>query len=474
MSDASSPKVFISYSWSTPEHEEWVLQLAIDLTESGITPVLDKWDLRPGEDAGLFMERMVNDDTISKVIMVCDRVYKAKADTRRGGAGTEAQILSAELYRSSKNSKFCAVLAELVDGKPPIPTYYAARIFIDLSDDTQRSEKFEQLVRWIFGKPLLTRPTIGPRPSYLNDDASGISLGTATRARRALDAIKTHKPFWKSACKEYFELMATKIEGLRLKSSEQYATDFKENIDAFIPYRDEIIEVVKAMAAQDLGADSYQIVHRFFESILAYTVPPEGVNQWTPSEYDNFGFIIYELFMLIIASLIRHENFGFAGELLQEKYILSPRFMTNEPAASFEIFHGLGSSTLDFLNKQESQRKISYRAFIISNRLSNSGVTPNDLAQADLVLAIRARVAGEFWWPDHLIYADRHRTMMLFARCASKKYFDRVKAMLGTELDSLKLLAKQIDDEGGFFRGIAYFSPKMSALLGEDKLCSTP
>ena len=43
-----TPKVFISYSWTTPEHEEWVLNLANDLNDSGIFVVLDKWDLRPG------------------------------------------------------------------------------------------------------------------------------------------------------------------------------------------------------------------------------------------------------------------------------------------------------------------------------------------------------------------------------------------------------------------------------------------
>lgn len=29
------PKVFISYSWSSQEHEAWVIQLATDLEESG-------------------------------------------------------------------------------------------------------------------------------------------------------------------------------------------------------------------------------------------------------------------------------------------------------------------------------------------------------------------------------------------------------------------------------------------------------
>ena len=38
------PKVFISYSWSSPEHEQFVLDLATQLRESGIDAILDKWD----------------------------------------------------------------------------------------------------------------------------------------------------------------------------------------------------------------------------------------------------------------------------------------------------------------------------------------------------------------------------------------------------------------------------------------------
>ena len=94
----TSPKAFISYSWSSPEHENWVLALATDLEESGVHVVLDKWDLREGADKFAFMEKSVTDPTIMKVIVVCDQLYVEKADGRRGGVGTETQIISKEVY----------------------------------------------------------------------------------------------------------------------------------------------------------------------------------------------------------------------------------------------------------------------------------------------------------------------------------------------------------------------------------------
>lgn len=47
-----SPKVFISYSWTTPEHEQRVLDIATELVDSGIDAILDKWDLKEVHDRG--------------------------------------------------------------------------------------------------------------------------------------------------------------------------------------------------------------------------------------------------------------------------------------------------------------------------------------------------------------------------------------------------------------------------------------
>jgi len=34
------PKAFVSYSWSSPDHESWVLNLATQLVESGVDVLL--------------------------------------------------------------------------------------------------------------------------------------------------------------------------------------------------------------------------------------------------------------------------------------------------------------------------------------------------------------------------------------------------------------------------------------------------
>ena len=56
-----------------PEHQKWVLDLATQLRENGVDVTVDKWDLKEGHDAIKFMEKMVTDPEIKKVIVVLDR-----------------------------------------------------------------------------------------------------------------------------------------------------------------------------------------------------------------------------------------------------------------------------------------------------------------------------------------------------------------------------------------------------------------
>lgn len=73
-----NPKLFISYSWTDQQHAQWVLDLATNLRQSGVDVILDKWDLKEGHDAFKFMEKMVSDPEVNKVLMICNKSYSEK------------------------------------------------------------------------------------------------------------------------------------------------------------------------------------------------------------------------------------------------------------------------------------------------------------------------------------------------------------------------------------------------------------
>ena len=64
------PVVFISYSWSSDEHNNWVINLAERLTSDGVEVKIDQWDLREGHDLYSFMESMVTSKEVSKVLLI--------------------------------------------------------------------------------------------------------------------------------------------------------------------------------------------------------------------------------------------------------------------------------------------------------------------------------------------------------------------------------------------------------------------
>ena len=109
MQNDNIPKVFISYSWSS---DALVLDLAQRLVSHGVDVVLDKWELKEGNDKYKFMERCVNDADITKVLIICDKAYAQKANDRTGGVGDETVIISSEIYGNAKQEKFIPIIAE--------------------------------------------------------------------------------------------------------------------------------------------------------------------------------------------------------------------------------------------------------------------------------------------------------------------------------------------------------------------------
>jgi hypothetical protein len=142
-----------------------VLELAERLSGDGVAVVLDKWDLKEGQDKHVFMEQMVHDEGISRVLVVCDLGYQSKADDRKGGVGTETQLISRKVYENTAQEKFVPIVREYdKDGKACIPHFMASRIYIDLSSDDVFEENYQKLVRNLYGKPLLRRPPLGTAP----------------------------------------------------------------------------------------------------------------------------------------------------------------------------------------------------------------------------------------------------------------------------------------------------------------------
>ncbi|MGH8507809.1 MAG: toll/interleukin-1 receptor domain-containing protein, partial [Gammaproteobacteria bacterium] len=160
--EMTAPKVFISYSRESPNHEAWVLELAASLRRNGVEASLDQWDLRPGHDMTVFMESQIRDSDF--VVLACTPTYAQKSNIPRGGVGYERNIITAEMLQSQDlKPKFLPVLR---DGEftTSLPTYLGSRYAIDVRPSRIQSEALDELLRAIHEVPPSSKPPLGPNP----------------------------------------------------------------------------------------------------------------------------------------------------------------------------------------------------------------------------------------------------------------------------------------------------------------------
>lgn len=438
----SSPKAFISYSWSSPEHQKWVLDLATQLRENGVDVTVDKWDLKEGHDAIKFMEKMVTDPEIKKVIVVLDRTYAEKADGREGGVGTETQIISPKIYAKADQNKFVGVASETgEDGKPFLPTFYKSRIYIDLSQSDIYAANFEQLLRWIYDKPAHPKPPLGKRPEFLNVNA--IQLPTRSRANRAMDLLKSGSAQAGGAIDEYFSVFAESLEAFRIPvdtfDRQTFDEPIVQSIESFLPYRDEFISVVSAMARYSSANDDKPL-RTFLEKLIPYMFRPKTVMQYNEWYWDNFKFVIHEIFLYTIAILLKHERFDLVLQLMSQGYYVGDALdSSREPMQQFGIMWQPMES-LTYRNNRSKLNRISLRADMLEKRSHASGLPFVYLMQADFVLFFFNSVASlqepgrRRWWPETLLYYKEYAPPFeIFARSESLRYFQKVCPLIAVK-----------------------------------------
>jgi len=448
-------KAFISYSWSTPAHEAWVLQLASRLMQDGVEIILDKWDLKPGHDAHAFMEKMVTDPSVNKVLMICDRIYAEKADGRRGGVGAESQIMSPALYGKTSQDKFAAAITELKDGGEPwIPTFYKGRIYFDFSRDDNYEASYEELLRWLVGKPQHIKPDLGQVPPHIAGPTSG-TLPTQSRYRRAEEAVRGGTPAAAGLIREFGEALAAEFEVRRIKKDERPFDDHVvQEIVSARPFVTQLIGIVTAVARY--GADSRTIdeLGHVFESVGRLMYRPSHITSWSEWDFDAYRFTSNEIFLASIAVLLRERRYDIARSILERGYLLNDSEGGSRGRLSdfTDFSHHLRS--LEARKQRLNSNRISLHADMLQEAYNHRSPNFDEIMQADFLLYMRSCVAADRsnsypgWYPVTMVFAARRFSPFeIFARAESRRVSAEVMPLLGVN---------SVDDFRAFFA--SYFA----------------
>ncbi len=477
------PKAFISYSHTNTEHVRWVVELAERLTHDGVQVVLDKWDLKPGHDAIVFMEQMITDSSIEFVLLVCDQRYQEKADGRDGGVGTESQIISRAVYEKVNQEKFIPVIKENDDvGKPCTPVFVGGRIHINLSDESTYEAEYEKLLRHLWKKPLSKRPVIGEMPAYLKEDVPESSPLTG-KVKRACNLLETGNPRAMSAVREAFLLM---IEDLKLQrityasATEDYDETVLSSVTAMIPVREAFVELVTMSTEVDMDSDA---IHKFFEDLISLFYPVEGTTSHRELDFDNFRFFGYEILLHYLAILIKAGRFKAVTEFLGASFF-KQKYGNLEPTVIFEEIRSHIGSLDKMRNVRLKLNRTSVVADEIKRRATNTRISFQDLQTADSVIYAHSLVNSEqcfrFFWPVTMVFRESHgRRPELFAKLVSKRHFERIKDLFCC-VDSEELKKKvqeaqtRIKNSGISYGIDSRWLPGLEELFDLQKLSSLP
>src|SRR5260221_9950133 len=125
-SEATAPKVFVSYSHDSPEHGDHVLALADRLRFDGIDCILDQYEESPAEGFPRWMDRQIR--AADFVLMICTSTYYRRVmGEEEPGKGHGVQWESTLIYQyiynaGTANTRFIPVLLEGANASAiPIP-----------------------------------------------------------------------------------------------------------------------------------------------------------------------------------------------------------------------------------------------------------------------------------------------------------------------------------------------------------------
>ncbi len=159
------PVVFISYSWDSPKHKEWVAKFADDLTSKGIYVLFDDY-LETGTSLTMFME--IGLERADRVLVIGTPSYKEKYISISSGAAFEGSIIRNSMFQNLGTKKFIPCLKE-GDFIKSFPNLLSGCKGYNFTKQETYKDSLEDLCHDIYGKPRRSRPKLGEIPNYVKE-----------------------------------------------------------------------------------------------------------------------------------------------------------------------------------------------------------------------------------------------------------------------------------------------------------------
>ena len=442
-----TPKIFISYSWESENTKNMTIELAEALLRHGIDVVLDVWDLKPGQDMYAFMERSVKDEEIDRVLMICDKSYAKKADSRKGGVGAETTVISYEVYNDTQQEKFIPIIIEVDDDeKPFLPAYLKSKMYINLSDEHYESG-YNQLLRIIYEQPENRKPALGTPPEdiFKEEPTFLLPMREAVRKLEAHDFKRVNK----NTADDFINLYLDSLKGFYRKDNfipDRFLDDFRamnENRSYFLKFL-ELLATSDKIALGEFLAGAFEHIYNTLCDLHFFEPQANDCNIYS---FDIFKLHVWELFLCSMTYLLYHEMFSDIHDLLVHTYFLRRSPLSEETLPSSYGAFWFKTYELEPSIKKSSpelKQQITPIGHIICiEREMQPVYSRKAIAYADLFLfqILEGLELGiedsPSWYPVCYIYSDTDYS--IWQKLRSRKFCEKVFSLFGVQsIDALK------------------------------------
>lgn len=404
MEKIEHPRVFISYAWGTEEYKERVLSFAIDLLSHGIDVELDRWSLKEGYDSNAFMERCVNDPTITNVIILLDPIYAKKADARTGGVGTEAQIISPEIYNRTRQEKFIPVIFERNENGDVLkPTFLKGLLHFDLTREESYDSEFQRLVKRLYGQEAIKKPELGAKPAWVDKETV-----VQTKIRTSYEILKTNQPERIKRSRFVSFLRDVRSQLIQYNDDSQDSRDLLSHYEKMQTIRDQFLLLMRYYIYVE---DSVKYIIDFFEETKAELTSSRG------ELFELKEFLLYELFIYVVAFFYREKEYSALTNLFCKTYFFQD-FVDN--GQSFEAFQYFLPPFDDAVRRRDAKPYYSGAACWWTSHINPEICSKDDFVFADLLCFNASIIIGHpdirYWFPVCYVYdREQHSSMARFA-----------------------------------------------------------
>lgn len=430
------PIVFVSYSWSSQEYVDKVVRFVQDLRRSGVEVRFDQLDLTEGQNKYHFMERMLSDPEVDRVLILCDPSYAEKADSKRAGVGAETLIITPEVYENAEQSRIIPVIMERENGLVRVPIYLRGSLYFDLSGP-DRAFHFQRLVRRLHGRPDLEREPLGERPAYVDDTRPALRTGAALDI--FIDTVDRGAKNPNLRLREFCGSLFDALGDLTAPPTDREApTVADEWIVAAIadtePYRAEYLRAVLYIADQDEPEPFLGELHRLFERLTAARLNRSLACYGNETDATPLGFVTREFFLYTVGALLDR------GHVRATRVLFRPLQIASSAGASGTLLRSFSAldPTLRPLdvhrNHRLGLRSRSLSGSMMRERLADAGLPFDALVQADVVAWVRDALdpnEDRNWYPTLLAVSPNTEALPLFVRAARHTVFVELGALLG-------------------------------------------